>query len=200
MSRFIIAGLGNPDKEYENSPHSVGRMVVEEFRREEKFPVWSLLNKGALSVSKGKLGVKPIWLVLPEEMMNNSGKSLQTLIKSLNQIKELIVVHDDVDLPLGRFKFSFNRGSAGHRGVDSIMKKLGSRQFFRLRVGICPVTPTGKMKKPQSGKEMIDYLLKPWPASRSLVLKKSVKKAQLALASFLQHTKGSNVGPRVQKD
>ena len=80
--------------------------------------------------------------------MNNSGKSLFPLIKSKKTAEQLVVVYDDLDLPLGTLKVSFNRGSGGHRGLDSIIKALKTREFTRIRIGTSSATPSGKIKKP----------------------------------------------------
>jgi len=178
---------------------------VENFRRTKNFPVWRAARNSTVLLAKGKLGKKETRLILPEEMMNNSGKSLRPLVKSKKQLAELIVVHDDIDLPLGRFKVSFNRGSAGHRGVESIVKKLHSQKFIRLRVGICPITPKGKLKKPKSSRELIDYLLKPWKERERLIFKQVSKKAAAALeliinSSLARCKRESDAESLVQKD
>ena len=116
---ILIAGLGNPGKEYERTRHSIGFRVIDELAK----------NKPSDAV-----------LLKPQTFMNNSGEAVSSAV-NFYKIKpaDLWVVHDDVDLPLGEFKISKNRGSAGHKGVESIIKKLGTKDFNRVRIGICPI-------------------------------------------------------------
>jgi len=128
---YIIVGLGNPDKKYEKTRHNAGRIVLEEFREKNKFPEWKFEKKANALVSEGEAV-----LVLPETYMNKSGISVKRFIKNKEESENLIVVHDDLDLPLGKFKIVFNRGSAGHKGVESIIDALGTKEFTRVRIGI----------------------------------------------------------------
>jgi len=121
---LLIIGLGNPGKKYEKTRHNVGYRVIDELARNK--PTGFVLAK-------------------PQTFMNESGKAVKALVKNYKlKTKNLIVVHDDIDLPLGEFKISFNRGSAGHKGVQSVINELETKDFQRIRIGICPVA--GKPK------------------------------------------------------
>ncbi|MEK7115460.1 MAG: aminoacyl-tRNA hydrolase, partial [Patescibacteria group bacterium] len=113
---YIIAGLGNPGEEYINSRHNVGRMFVEYLRKKEGFLEWREDKKLKAATSEGKIGKGKVLLVEPNNFMNNSGKSLLPLVKNKKQAEQLVIIYDDLDLPLGTLKISFNRGSGGHRG------------------------------------------------------------------------------------
>lgn len=144
----IIAGLGNPGKEYQTTRHNAGRIALEVFRKKNKFNDWEFDKKLNALTSK-KNG---ILLILPETFMNKSGLSLKKIITSQKKARDLIVVHDDIDLELGKFKISFNKSSGGHKGVESIIKNIKTKEFARIRIGISLTTPKGKIKKPKPDK------------------------------------------------
>jgi len=153
---FLIVGLGNPGEKYRNTRHNIGFMIIDKFRKENNFPALSFSKKFNSLISKGEIGTKKIILAKPQTFMNNSGLAVRVLIKNLKRtsssqarvkIKNLLVVHDDIDLPFGKIRISQNRGSAGHKGVESIIKELKTKNFIRLRIGIQPFA--GKPKKPE---------------------------------------------------
>src|SRR3989344_806354 len=115
--QYTIVGLGNPGKEYESSRHSTGRIVLEQFRKKNGFPDWEKNKKMNALASEGKLAREKVLLLEPETFMNNSGKSVAPLVKTKKAAERLVVIHDDLDLPLGAMKISFNRGSGGHKGI-----------------------------------------------------------------------------------
>lgn len=130
----LIVGLGNPGKQYQNNRHNVGFMAVDALL--ENFPHKTKVNVPDLIGDLER--VTPNSLVLkPTSYMNNSGKEVQ---KVLNFFKigadSLVVIHDEVDLPLGEIKFETGRSSAGHRGVESVIESVGSKDFYRVRVGV----------------------------------------------------------------
>jgi PTH1 family peptidyl-tRNA hydrolase len=133
--RFLIAGLGNPGRMYRSNRHNVGFMVVDQIaaRLEVSF---SRLESKAL-VAKGEYQGKPVILAKPQTYMNLSGQSLASLVRFYKiDLENLLVIYDDVDLPLGTLRLRPSGGSAGHRGMVSIIERLGSQDFPRLRVGI----------------------------------------------------------------
>ena len=140
---IIIVGLGNPGERYKDTRHNIGFQAIDEFAKENDFPEFRLSKKSSALVSENVLNEKKIILVKPQTFMNESGKSIRTLI-GFYKTKDLIVIHDDIDLPLGKIRVSKNRGSAGHKGVESIIKELGSKDFTRFRIGVS--SKTGKPK------------------------------------------------------
>jgi len=134
---MIIAGLGNPGNEYENTPHNAGFEALDFFAQKKEFPPFKLDRYSNSLVSKKN----DVVLAKPQTFMNESGLALKKLAGS-RPVLDLIVIHDDIDLPLGEFKISVNRGSAGHKGVESIMKALGTENFTRIRIG------ASKQRKP----------------------------------------------------
>ncbi len=172
----IIVGLGNPGKEYENTRHNAGRIMV------------NLIEK-KLSQNKDLLKVK---FITPDNFMNNSGKAVAPFIKTKKDLENLIVIYDDIDLPQGKMKISFNRSSGGHNGVGSIIKSVKSQEFLRIRIGICPATPTGKLKKPKGEKAILNFLLGEFKKSELDELKKLSKK--VAEAVEMIYTEGKDKG------
>jgi len=182
---YIIVGLGNPGEEYELTRHNTGRMVVEDFAKANKFPAapaggqaWIFDKKiNALKI-EGKIKKEKVMLLLPETFMNNSGNAVVKIITSKKVAEKLIVVHDDLDLLPGRFKISFAKSSGGHKGVESVIKKIKTDKFIRVRVGTSP------KKKPQ-GKDVIKFLMGKFTAKELSVFKKTSKKITSALEMII---------------
>ncbi len=182
---FIIVGLGNPGEEYETTRHNTGRILLDAWRKKHDFPDWEKDKTLNALVSKGKVGKQLVTLCLPETMMNNSGKSVKLLCKTPKEAKNLVVVYDDLDLPLGSLRVSFNRGSGGHHGVESIIKALKTREFARLRVGISKVTSAGKSKK-VSAEKVVDFILGKFSPAELAGLKKVTSKVVTGLDTILE--------------
>lgn len=127
----IFVGLGNPGKEFEKTRHNVGFMAIDNFAEKYNFPEFKLNKKSNALISE-KDG---ILLAKPQTFMNESGKSVKELIKN-KTIENLIVIHDDVDLPIGKIKISKNAGSAGHKGIESIIQNIGNEGLTRIRMGV----------------------------------------------------------------
>lgn len=137
---LLIVGLGNPGADYCCTPHNAGFTVVDEFARRFEFPEFKMEPDGIL-VSKKDIGESTIILAKPQMFMNNSGKALAKLFSCLKIRKakaypNLWIINDDLDLPLGKMRISQNRGSAGHKGVQSIIDTLKTKNFVRFRVGV----------------------------------------------------------------
>ncbi len=176
---YIIVGLGNPGEEYKGTRHNTGRMIVEDFAKAKKFPDWELDNKSNALKSESKIKKEKVMLLLPETFMNNSGNAVMKVITSKKKAgKNLIVIHDDLDLPLGKFKISFARSSAGHKGVESVIKKIKTEKFVRIRAGTCP-------KKKPEGKDLIKFLMGKFTPKELSIFKKTSKKIISALEMII---------------
>jgi PTH1 family peptidyl-tRNA hydrolase len=173
---YYITGLGNPGKEYEKSRHNSGRIVLDAFRKKQKFPAWELNKKLKALTSEGKIKKEKVQLILPETFMNKSGLSLKPLITSKKKAAGLVVIYDDIDLPLGSFKIAFNRGSGGHKGLESVIRALKTKEFVRVRLGIAPATPAGKLKKPKGEKKVLDFIIGDFKPKELETIKKVSKK------------------------
>jgi len=183
---FLIVGLGNPGEEYENTRHSVGRILLENFRKSVDFPDWQENKYAQALCTSGKIGKEKVDLILPETFMNKSGKSV-SFLSTKNKIKpeNIIVVYDDLDLPLGKFKISFNRGSGGHKGLESVARSLKTKEFVRLRVGISAEDKNGRARKPQGEKKVTDFILGKFKNPELEILKKLSKKTSPALEAIV---------------
>lgn len=208
MSHFIIVGLGNPGEAYENTRHNTGRILVEAFRRKYGLPDWKEDKKRRALVSFGKLKTYPpslreigasegrgsLQLILPETFMNKSGVSLGSLLKSKKAALRLVVVHDDLDIPFGRFKISFNRSSGGHRGVESIVRFLKTEAFIRLRAGISPPGAKGAARKPRGEEAVNKFILSSFKPAELAALKGLSKKVSEALATIVSEGREKAMG------
>jgi PTH1 family peptidyl-tRNA hydrolase len=160
VMKYLIVGLGNPDEEYENTRHNTGRIFLEKFRIQNDFDDFKKNKEANALYTKNNIEKHKIEIILPETFMNKSGKSV-LCVKSKNNIKSqnIIVVYDDIDLPIGTFKLSFNRGSGGHKGIESIVRYIKTKEFVRVRIGISPVTPGGKIRKPKGEDRVHKFIL-----------------------------------------
>ncbi|MDP4009026.1 MAG: aminoacyl-tRNA hydrolase [bacterium] len=138
---IAIIGLGNPEEKYELTRHNVGFLAINNIASTASFPPLSL-NKTLLSLqSQSMLHGKDVIIMNPQTYMNKSGKAAKAIL-SYRKIppSSLIVIHDDIDIPFGEARTVFNRGSAGHRGIDSVIQELGTQAFWRMRIGVLPAT------------------------------------------------------------
>lgn len=145
--KWLIVGLGNPGAEYTKTRHNAGRIVLEQMRKKYDLPSWEYKKTYDALVSKGEIAGHEIMLIEPETYMNDSGRSLTTLVKSKEQAAQLVVVHDDADLPIGSWRSARDRGAGGQKGVESIIATLKTRDFYRFRVGVAPEIPPGGERK-----------------------------------------------------
>ena len=152
---LLIAGLGNPGARYELDRHNVGWMVVDELARRHGATFKSKFN-GRLSETR--VGEARVALLKPETYMNESGRSITAAARFFKAApEEVLVVHDDVDLEVGRLQARLGGGLAGHNGLRSISQSLGTPEFLRLRIGV---------GRPGRGdpRDVADYVLMPFEA------------------------------------
>ncbi len=185
----IIVGLGNPGKEYEKTRHNAGRNVVELFAKQEKFDDFVFNKKAHALIAEGKVGKEKVTLVLPETMMNNSGKAVMAFVKSVKAAQNLVVLRDDLDLPLGALKMTFARGSGGHKGVESVMRALKTDAFTQIKIGISAPGKKNQAKKVVGEEKVLKQVIGHWKPSEEVVVKKMLKKAAEAVRLFV--TEGS---------
>ena len=155
---YVIVGLGNPGDEYIGTRHNTGRMLVEAFAKKQGCNDFNFDKRANALVSEGKIKREKFTLVLPDTFMNKSGNAVAQFVKSKKAAEQLVVIHDDLDLPLGRIKLSFNRGSGGHRGVESVKRTLKTEAFIRMRIGISKDAGKGKVKKPVGEDAVGDFI------------------------------------------
>ncbi|MGM0439066.1 MAG: aminoacyl-tRNA hydrolase [Patescibacteria group bacterium] len=129
----LIVGLGNPGQKYEETRHNIGFRIIDKLKREENFPDFSLDNKfNGLLTKEGD-----VVLLKPQTFMNKSGVSVSNFARYYNvNSKDIVIIHDDSDINLGKIKIDKNRSSGGHNGVQSIINHLSTKNFWRIRFGI----------------------------------------------------------------
>ena len=181
---LVIVGLGNPGKEYERTRHNAGRSAVELIAKQEGAGDFVFNKTSNALVAKGEVGGENATLVLPETMMNLSGKAVAAYVKSVKAAKSLLVIHDDLDLPLGTVKMVFGRGSGGHKGVESIMRAVKTKDFARIRIGISAAGKKNQAKKVHGEEKVIKMVIGKWKPSEEVVVKKVLKKVALAARLF----------------
>ncbi len=183
---FVIIGLGNPGGEYAKTRHNAGRMALELLAKEEGWGDFVLKKAAHANVCSGDIDGEKVTLVIPEVAMNLSGKSLPAFVKSVKAAKKLLVVRDDLDLPLGTLKMTvYGRGSGGHKGVESIMRALKTKEFAQLKIGISGSTPKGKTKKPNSEEKVVKHVIGKFSPAEEPVLKKALKKSAQSIRTFV---------------
>jgi len=181
---LLIAGLGNPGKEYEETRHNTGRIILNFIAKANDFGEWKDDMKLKSKRIKGEIEGEKFDFLSPDTFMNNSGNAVCQIINDKNKLKNLVVVYDDIDLPLGSLKISFNRSSGGHNGLESVIKKVKSREFVRIRIGVSPVTPTGKIKKPKGEEAVLKFLLGKFKEDELKEIKKLSKKVSEILVTL----------------
>lgn len=157
--KWKIVGLGNPSEEYASTRHNVGKDLMSQLK--DKLP-------------------ESARVVELNMYMNHSGPAIK---KAVGSAKGLVVVHDELDLPLGRVKISFGNSAGGHNGVKSVIAALKTQDFVRVRVGISPSTASGKLKKPD-GEDTVDFVLGKFKLAEQEKLKK-VKKLTLEALNLI---------------
>ena len=153
----LIVGLGNPGLFYARNRHNIGYMCVNRIAREHKIR----FNKkqGLARIGSGKINGEEVVLARPQTFMNESGQAVSRLVNRYKiDLTDLIVIHDDLDLPVGKIRLRQGRGSGGHKGIESIVAQLGKGDFYRVRVGIGrpDIAEDSDIDKEQA---VIDYVL-----------------------------------------
>lgn len=185
MQLWTICGLGNPGGEYEKTRHNAGRVVVDAIREAGEFGEWELKKASEALIAKGMFAGQAVTLVEPETYMNDSGRSVRKFVKSADDAARLVIIHDDIDLALGKWKFAWNRGDGGHNGLKSINAALKTRSYIRVRVGILPTGEDGKPRKPKGEEAVVKFVLGKFTAGERTKLEKVTKEIVVALPTLL---------------
>ncbi|MDO9231308.1 MAG: aminoacyl-tRNA hydrolase [bacterium] len=133
----IIIGLGNPEKKYELTRHNAGFMFLDKLQSQWEFPIFEFNKKFNTEISRNNLEEKEILLAKPQTYMNLSGVSVKAILDFYKlSPDDIIIIHDDIDIPLGKYKIATDSSSAGHNGVQNIIDQLGTQKFRRVRIGV----------------------------------------------------------------
>jgi PTH1 family peptidyl-tRNA hydrolase len=174
---YLIVGLGNPGREYRNTRHNIGFLAIDALAKSLNVTLGKVQSKAL--VGQGKIGSNKVILVKPQTYMNLSGQAVSGLLNFYKiSAENLIVIHDDIDLPFGTIRIRPGGGSAGQRGVKSIIEKVGTQEFARMRLGVG--RPPGQM-------EAAAYVLQPFTKEDEEFLVNLLAKAAEAANEFVNN-------------
>jgi PTH1 family peptidyl-tRNA hydrolase len=172
----LIVGLGNPGKQYEKTRHNIGFMVLDKLSADLDIPLDQAKHKGVFG-SGIREGEKVI-LLKPLTYMNLSGESIRAVMDYYDiDIEDLLVIYDDLDLPLGRIRLRQKGSAGGHNGIKSTIAHLGTQNFNRIRVGI---------DRPKNGMNIADYVLSPFSKAEEQELGEVVDRCASACKQWLK--------------
>lgn len=192
----MLVGLGNPGREYERNRHNVGFMVVDRLCDSDDSLAWTGASRFRCELAKGTLGRRQVVLARPHTFMNLSGRCVGPLARFYRvPAQRIVVIHDDVDLALGRLKVKAGGGDGGHKGLRSTAQELGSSEFIRIRFGV---------GRPRRG-EVADHVLSDFYPDEEKLRDDSISRAAKAARAVI--TRGVkeamnrfNTTPRPSKD
>lgn len=177
----LIVGLGNPDREYAGTRHNIGFMCVAHFAKSHRITLDK--KQCRARVGMGEVAATPVVLARPQTYMNASGASVRQLLEKYKvDLSDLIVIHDDLDLPLGKLRIRLGGGSGGHKGIKSIIAEVGSPDFIRVRVGI------GRPPSERSEtieEDIIGYVLTDFTPDEKAVVKAAIEQVSEAILCLL---------------
>jgi PTH1 family peptidyl-tRNA hydrolase len=171
----LIVGLGNPGAEHSRNRHNVGFSIVERLAQRYRLPFDRLEFQGLLA--RGTVEGEPVILLKPLSYMNRSGSVVRPVVSRYKvRLEDLLIIHDDLDLPLGKIRIRAAGGSAGHRGMDSIIASLSTDAIARIRIGIG--RPHGDPPE--------EYVLQDFSLEESITMESTYVQALVAVACFLR--------------
>jgi PTH1 family peptidyl-tRNA hydrolase len=171
-----IVGLGNPGKQYEQTRHNIGFEVIDWLSRELNIPLDQSKFKGLYGIGFHK-GEK-VLLLKPLTYMNLSGESIRAVMDYYQiELEDLLVIYDDLDLPVGKIRLRQKGSSGGHNGIKSTVANLGTQEFNRIRIGI---------ERPQSGMSVPDYVLGKFRKEEMDLTMEAVKRSAAACEAWLE--------------
>lgn len=160
----IIVGLGNPGNEYAKTRHNVGFMLIDALAEHLNITLWK--DKFNAQIAEGRIGAEKILLVKPQTYMNNSGEAVGPLMRWYKlEPEDIIVAHDDMDIPAGTIRIRKKGSSGGHNGIKSLISHIGSENFARVRLGI---------GRPLPGWSVVKHVLAPFPAEDKAEVDKAI--------------------------
>jgi PTH1 family peptidyl-tRNA hydrolase len=187
----LIIGLGNPGFRYKKTRHNAGFIALDYIQKNiGGFSKWKLNKKFQAEMSENPEA--NMLLAKPQTYMNKSGESVKSLVINYQlSVIDLFVIHDDFDLPIGTFKMEKEKGSAGHKGVQSIINSLGANNFWRLRIGIRPLNlGTKSLNRDLVPSKAENFVLKKFTREEKKLLERTIPEAVSALFNSPPFTKG----------
>lgn len=193
--QYLIVGLGNPGDEYQATRHNVGRMAVISLAESLGVLTWRIDKKKGTHIAQAETpNGNTLTLLLPDTYMNCSGNAITAHAFPWLCADRLILVHDDIDLPLGTLRIVCNRGAGGHNGVRSVERVMHTKDFVRVRIGVVPTTPAGVLKKPPTKEGVSDFLLRSLPKKELQTLVDCAKRAGEATRAVVDYGREKAMG------
>jgi peptidyl-tRNA hydrolase, PTH1 family len=179
----LILGLGNPGEEYRATRHNVGFWVVEELARRWQVPLDQMdCNALAGRLTSGAAGEADVYLAKPQTYMNRSGYAARCFAERYGiDPAAVLVVYDEVNLPLGKLRLRRSGSPAGHRGLESVIENLRTAEVPRLRLGVAP-----EQGRPTGGEELVDFVLSPFAPEELETVAEMVKRAADACEAWVR--------------
>ena len=176
---YLIVGLGNPGEEYKHTRHNAGFLIIDRLLnvldiklKRRKYYLWT----------EGAIKGKPVIIGKPRQFVNLSGEAVERMMNDFCiGTEKILLIHDDIDLPLGNVKFQKNRGSAGHKGVESVIERLKTTHFQRIRIGIGRNFPVEGEKK-----DVRDYVLTGFEPLEAEIFEKITKGCIDGIFTFVE--------------
>ncbi len=181
-----MVGLGNPGTEYLWTPHNAGFMAIDRIAQQEGVVVGNRRSKAVTAICR--MAGREVVLAKPETFMNLSGLSVAALVQEfeVDPARDLLVIHDELDLVLGSFKIRERGSPAGHNGVRSVIGALGTKEWLRLRIGVGPDLPPEAIAATGSRRPGRDYLLSPMRKADLAVLDEVLDRVATATRRILE--------------
>ncbi len=171
----LIVGLGNPGKKYETTKHNVGFMVIDQLI--DRYGESSVKEKYKCFVAEGKIRGEKVLLVKPQTFMNLCGEGVAPLASYFKvSPKDIIVIYDDLDMPVGQLRVRAKGGSGGHNGIKSLIQMLGTQEFPRIKIGI---------GRPPQGWQTADYVLSTFTSDEWPQIQEALEKSAQAVEVLL---------------
>lgn len=179
----LIVGLGNPGRIYIHTRHNIGFMCISHFAKTQGIRFDK--KRGHARTGTGKIADTELVVARPQTFMNSSGESVSRLVKKFNaNLKDLIVIHDDIDLPLGKIRIRQGGSSGGHKGIDSIITHLGSQDFIHIKVGIRRPPMLENSTKDKEA-EVVAYVLSDFTTDEKKTITQVIPKVSDAILCLL---------------
>ena len=177
----LIVGLGNPGQGYAHNRHNAGFSCLNHFAKTHGIRFDK--RQGKARIGTGEVAGNQVVVAKPQTYMNSSGESVSRLVQKFGiNLNDLVVIHDDLDLPLGKIRIRQGSGSGGHKGIDSIISRLGNQDFIRLRVGIGrPAPPYTQI----SEADIVDYVLSDFTPDEKQIMAQIMPKVSEAILCLL---------------
>lgn len=170
-----VIGLGNPGKKYEKTRHNIGFIVIDELTRRHNASLDEVKFKSTYSVTT--VAGQKVMFIKPQTFMNLSGEAVRPLIEYYKiKVEDIVVIYDDLDLPVGKIRMREKGGHGGHNGIRSLIQHLGTKEFKRIRIGV---------GRPTTAQAIADYVLKPFAKKEQEDMKITVQESADACDMWL---------------